>query len=94
MRSARTSWLGPVTDSAAAMSPRGPKIGAATQLTPMFPSSRSTAQPRSGTAVSSRRMATRLVSVRGVRAASGPASAASMTAGSEYARIARPSAEA
>jgi hypothetical protein len=83
MRSGRTIWLGPVTESAAATSPSGPKMGAATQLTPMLPSSRSIAQPRSGIAVSSRMMATWLVSVRGVRAGSGPASAASMTAGWE-----------
>jgi len=93
MRSALTSWLGPVTDSAAATPPSGPKMGAATQLTPMLPSSRSIAQPRSGTAVSSRTMATGLVSVRGVRECSGPARAALMTGGSEYASMARPSAE-
>ena len=47
----------------------------------MLPSSRSTAQPRSGPRRARRTMATGVVSVRGVRAGSGPASAASTTAG-------------
>ncbi len=72
--------MGPVTDRAAATSPDGPKIGAATQLTPMLPSSRSTAQPLAGTAVSSRITASLLVSVRGVRAGSPASSTASMVA--------------
>ena len=42
-RSGRTTAVGPVTDSAATISPSGPKIGAPMQLTPALPSSWSNA---------------------------------------------------